>query len=117
LIEKPLMLSFRRSAAASSRLDEARVLRLALLITDPGGEILYWNREAEKAFEALPPDRSVRKLDELFSPETIEELRDRRGWTRVSPMGAPGTSWKMRARDPISSGRSLFLFYAEPQPR
>jgi len=92
----------------------ATVLRLALLITDPSGEILFWNAEARDALDALPAGQTVSKLDELFSQETIERLEKGRGWAVLNPIGAPHTSWSVRARHLIHSGRSLFLFFTRP---
>jgi hypothetical protein len=87
------------------------VLRLAILIADTAGEILFWNAEAEQALDQL--SRSVRCLDDIFTPEALERLRAKRSWATVSPREAANVTWRVRARHLIDSGRSLFLFVAD----
>jgi hypothetical protein len=95
------------------RNDSESVLRLAILIADGAGEILFWNAEAQQALDRLGR-RSVGRLDDLFTAETLEHMRGRRAWVAVSPRGAAGVSWRVRARQLLDSGRSLLLFQADP---
>jgi hypothetical protein len=96
---------------ASPRSDAGPVLRLAILIADTAGEILFSNPEAEQALEKL--SHSVHCVDDIFTPEALDRLRSRRSWAAVSPREAAHLTWRVRARHMIDSGRSLFLFFAD----
>lgn len=87
------------------------VLRLAILIVDTAGEILFWNAEAQQALERMSRRTSVACLDDIFAPEVLERLNGH--WAVVSPRDAAGVTWRVRARHLIDSGRSLFLFFAD----
>ena len=105
-----------RSGARSGG-EPSPALRLAILITDAAGEILYWNAQAEAALERLPSARSIQQVDRIFTPATLDHLRRGGRWATVSPIGAPDTSWSVRARYLIDSGRSLFLFFESEASR
>jgi hypothetical protein len=98
-------------SAAPGETTPGAVLRLAILIADTAGEILFSNPEAEQALNEL--SRSVHCLDDIFTPEALERLRAKRSWTAVSPREATHLTWRVRARHMIDSGRSLFLFFAD----
>ena len=91
----------------------AAVLRLAILIADAAGEILYWNAEAQEALERLPGKGQGGRLNDVFAPEVLERLRAIRSWVVVKPAGAPGVAWKVRTRHLLDSGRSMFLFFSD----
>jgi hypothetical protein len=92
------------------------VLRLAILIADAAGEILYWNSEAQRAVESLSGGGPIDWLHDLFPLEALERLRSRRAWTVVNPHGAGDTAWRVRSPQPIAGGRSLYLFLAGSTP-
>ena len=104
------------NCAPASTAAPGPVLRLAVLIADAAGEILFWNAEAEEALRRLPGGRSVRLLQDLFAADAIAGFHQRKAWSVLSPMGAAGITWRVRGRSLVDSGRSLVLFLAGAAP-
>jgi hypothetical protein len=92
------------------------VLRLAILIADAAGEILFWNEDAREALERLSGDHPVGGLRDIFSADVLDRLQARGSWVVVRARGAPDVAFRVRVRRLFDTGRSLFLFFPDSAP-